>query len=115
MTDAPLYGSIEAGGTQFVLGIAREADMVLRSARVPTTAPEEPLGAPLALRAEGQAAFGQFGGIGIASFDPVDLDRRSPRWGRFGTGGHTELIAAPRIGDRDGLLGTPALAPGTHR
>ena len=83
MTEAPLYGCIEAGGTKFVLGIARDANTVLRTARVPTTAPQETLGAALAFFAEGQAAFGRFDAIGIASFGPVDLDPLSPRWGRI--------------------------------
>jgi len=83
MTEAPLYGCIEAGGTKFVLGIARDADTILRTARVPTTAPQETLAAALAFFAEGKVAFGRFDAIGIASFGPVDLDRLSPGWGRI--------------------------------
>lgn len=77
----PLFGCIEAGGTKFVLGVARSADDVPRTHRIPTTSPQETLDAALAFFAEAEAEHGGFTAFGIASFGPVDLDRRSPAWG----------------------------------
>lgn len=83
MTGAPLFGCIEAGGTKFVLGVARDPDTVLRTARIATTTPEETCAAAIAFFAAAQAEWGAFDALGIASFGPVDLDRSSPDWGRI--------------------------------
>lgn len=78
---APLFACIEAGGTKFVLGIAHGRDRMLRTTRVPTTTPAETLAATLAFFDEAAREFGRIAAFGIASFGPVDLDRRSPDWG----------------------------------
>ena len=83
MTRTPLFGCIEAGGTKVVLGIARDPDTVLRTARIPTTGPCETLDAALAFFADARRDWGALDALGIASFGPVDLDRSSPRWGRI--------------------------------
>lgn len=80
-TADPLYGCIEAGGTKFVLGVARGPDEVLRTARVPTTAPAETIGAALDFLTRARDDLGGYDAFGIASFGPVDLDRASPTWG----------------------------------
>lgn len=80
----PLFGCIEAGGTKFVLGVATGPDAVLRTARVPTTTPDETIGAAIDFFRAGTADFGPFAAFGIASFGPVDLDRRSSGWGHIG-------------------------------
>lgn len=77
----PLFGCIEAGGTKFVLGVARSRDDVLRTHRIPTTDPTETLAAALDFFRAAAADDGEFSAFGIASFGPVDLDRLSPRWG----------------------------------
>ncbi len=79
----PLFGCIEAGGTKFVLGVARAHDRVLRTHRVPTTGPRETIDAALAFFDEAAREWGAYTAFGIASFGPVDLDRRSPDWGRI--------------------------------
>jgi fructokinase len=72
------YGLIEAGGTKFVLGVADEAGVIAAREQIPTTTPEQTLGAALAwFRAQDL----QPEAIGIASFGPLDLDRASPSWG----------------------------------
>lgn len=83
MNDAPLYGCIEAGGTKFILGVARDHRTMLRTARIPTTTPAETLGTVLEFFAEAQAALGPFAAIGIASFGPLSLDRPSLDWGHI--------------------------------
>lgn len=78
---APLFGCIEAGGTKFVLGVARDAKTMLHTARVSTTTPEQTLAATLAFFAEARAEWGAFDAIGIASFGPANLDQSSADWG----------------------------------
>ena len=72
------YGLIEAGGTKFVAGIADEHGVIAARHRIPTTTPEETIGATIGW-------FRQHGlkpdAIGIASFGPLDLNRASPTWG----------------------------------
>lgn len=75
------YGLIEAGGTKFVLGIADETRAIIARHQIPTTTPDETLGASVAwFRDNGLAAPRA---IGIASFGPLDLDRASPTWGHI--------------------------------
>ena len=80
---APLLGCIEAGGTKFVLGVARGPDSVLRTGRIPTTTPDETIAAAIAFFAHAAEAEGPFDAIGIASFGPVELDRTAPGWGHI--------------------------------
>ena len=82
------YGLIEAGGTKFVLGIARGTrdglsqdprGAVVQRHQIPTTTPDETLGAAAEwLRRE---ANGELAGVGIASFGPLCLDCADPQWG----------------------------------
>lgn len=72
------YGLIEAGGTKFVLGIADADGAISARHQIPTTTPEETLGASIAwFQAQGLSPAA----IGIASFGPIDLNRASPTWG----------------------------------
>ena len=80
---APAYGCIEAGGTKFVVGIARSPDAVLETARFPTTAPAETLGAVVSWLVDAAARHGPVAAAGIGSFGPVELDPASPRWGHI--------------------------------
>ena len=97
-----IYGAVEAGGTKFIAAIFRVSDAAnslenprsggigldltifeepLRSIRIPTTSPEETLGATLAFF-EGCAADGLGpDSLGIGSFGPVDPDPTSKTWG----------------------------------
>ena len=72
------YGLIEAGGTKFVLGVADAERTIHARERIPTTTPEETLGAAV----EWFAAQGiDYAAFGIASFGPLDLDPASPKFG----------------------------------
>lgn len=71
------HGLIEAGGTKFVLGVANAQGDILARHRIPTTTPEDTLGAALQWF-QGQGAIDS---LGIAAFGPLDLDRASPHWG----------------------------------
>ena len=81
---ARLVSGIEAGGTKFVCAVGTGPDDVRAEARVPTTTPAETLGRVVAFFAE-QAARAPLAALGVASFGPVDLDSRSPTFGRITT------------------------------
>lgn len=83
---APLYGLVEAGGTKFVLGVARGPDEVVATTRIPTTTPEETIPA----MCEWLAEHGPLAAVGVATFGPVEVDRTSPQWGH--------ILATPKVG-----------------
>jgi fructokinase len=91
MADA-LCGGIEAGGTKFVCATGR-AGRLVAEARIATTSPSETLGAALAFF----QAHGPVAALGVASFGPIDLDRRSPSYGFITTTpkpgwAHTDIV-----------------------
>ncbi len=70
-----IYGAIEAGGTKWVCGAGSSPDDLVTT-QIPTTTPEETIGAAIAFFRKRELTA-----IGIGSFGPVDLDRASPRYG----------------------------------
>lgn len=78
-----LFGSIEAGGTKFVVGIVAAPDDIRESARFDTTTPDETIKAAIAWLREAQERHGPLSAIGIASFGPVELDRAAANWGHI--------------------------------
>ncbi len=77
-TDVATYGLIEAGGTKFMLGLADEKGVIGEPYRIPTTTPEETLGAAIDWFRSKSPLYTAFG---IGSFGPLDLNRNSPTWG----------------------------------
>ncbi|MCE7795704.1 ROK family protein [Sphingobium sufflavum] len=88
-----LYGCVEAGGTKMVLGIASGAGAVLDSLTIPTTLPDETIGAAVAWLDRAARPYGALSAIGIASFGPAGIDRGGADWGR--------ITATPKPGWRD--------------
>lgn len=78
--DGKLLAGIEAGGTKFVLAVGTAPDAITARQVIPTREPAE----TLAEAAEWFAKQGAIGALGIASFGPLVIDRRSPAWGRIG-------------------------------
>ena len=76
-----LCGGIEAGGTKFVCVVGSGPDDIRADARIPTTSPDETLGAVLRFFRAQTAQHGPLSAIGIGSFGPVDLHPASSRWG----------------------------------
>jgi fructokinase len=71
-------GAIEAGGTKFVCAVGTSEGDLLRQSRIATTAPDETIERVVEFfRSQGD----ELAAIGIASFGPVELNRRSPRFG----------------------------------
>lgn len=83
MTDSMLAG-VELGGTKCVCVLATRAGEILAEERVDTLAPEITLPQIKQVLARWFGAGRPIGGLGIASFGPVDIDRASPRWGHIG-------------------------------
>ncbi len=74
------YGAVEAGGTKFVCAVGDGPDSITDTCRIDTATPQETLGAVVEFfRPHHEAS--PLDGLGIGSFGPVDLDRRSPSYG----------------------------------
>lgn len=100
-TPSSLYGCIEAGGTKFVVGIARSPGDIVDTARFPTTTPEETLTAVIDWLQTACERHGALRAIGIASFGPLELDPQDPHWGhitRTTKPGWSDCDLAGRIG-----------------
>lgn len=78
-----MFGLVEAGGTKMVLGIATTPDDRRATHRIPTTNPDETLYAIIDWFRGVSGIHGPLSAIGVASFGPLDLDRRSPTWGHI--------------------------------
>lgn len=76
-----LWGGVEAGGSKFVCAVGSGPDDIRTETRFATTDPEATLGRAIAFFRSAGREHGQLGGLGIASFGPVDLDPASPAWG----------------------------------
>lgn len=85
------YGTVEIGGTKTDVGVGSSPDDLNRE-RIPTTDPETTLGAVIEF-----FAGMHLPAVGVGAFGPLDLDRRSPRFG--------SLRSTPK----PGWSGTPLL------
>lgn len=81
----PLIGAIEAGGTKFVLALARGDGQVLAETRIATRTPAECFPDIAAFFDQAAAAHGPIAAFGVASFGPIDIDRASASYGTFTT------------------------------
>lgn len=78
------FAAIEAGGTKFTVGIGDGEGRLLRQAAFETQGPAQTF-AEVSSWLDGEIArSGLVDAIGIASFGPIDVDRRSANWGRLG-------------------------------
>lgn len=78
-----LFGCIEAGGTKFVVGVVAAPDDIRETMRFDTISPAETIGATINWLHDAQLRHGALSAIGIASFGPLELDRRAPDWGHI--------------------------------
>src|SRR5947209_1829934 len=82
--ERPLFGGIEAGGTKFVCAVGVDPDLLTAQMTIPTTTPDETLSRAIAFFRV-QMRTTPLAAVGIASFGPLDPDRRSPRFGHITT------------------------------
>lgn len=75
----PPYAGVELGGTKCVCTLAHSPDSIVQQETIPTTSPEETLGAIERLLSSWTAEG--FAALGINSFGPVDLQPASATWG----------------------------------
>ncbi len=81
VSEGRTFGCIEAGGTKFVVGIARGPAEIMRTTRIATAGPAETIASSIAFLRAAAATFGPIASIGIASFGPVGLRHDEPGWG----------------------------------
>lgn len=95
MKKKPLYGAIEAGGTKIVCAGGHGPGEIPDGGRtvIPTSTPGPTLAAVVEFFERFTREHGPLAGIGMASFGPVDVDTRSPTWGR--------ILATPKPGWSD--------------
>jgi fructokinase len=81
-SDERPWAGVELGGTKCVCTLAFGPDDVIDRHTVPTTTPAETLPALLEVLHAWKREY-DFAGLGIASFGPIELDPRSPRYGQI--------------------------------
>ncbi len=86
-----IVAGIETGGTKVICGVVDDGDptVLLDTIRIPTTTPEQ-VATAISRFLE---PWPGLGAVGLASFGPLDLDRRSPGYGR--------ITSTPKPGWRD--------------
>ena len=98
-----LYGGIEAGGTKFVCAIGTGPHDLRARTRIPTTTPEDTLGAATAFFTQHPEPVHS---VGIGSFGPIDPRTASPHYGTITSTpkkgwAHTPIVAT--VADRLGV------------
>ena len=73
-----VYGAIEAGGTKFVCAIGNDDLEILERVSFPTTTPEETMRAVINFF---KRYSDQLESIGVGSFGPIDIHRKSKTYG----------------------------------
>ncbi|KSU00741.1 fructokinase ScrK [Lactococcus lactis] len=79
------YGSIEAGGTKFVLAIADEHFNIIKKCKFSTTTPQETISKTIKYFKENRVSA-----IGLGSFGPIDLKLSSKTYGY--------ITSTPKVG-----------------
>jgi fructokinase len=101
-----LIGAIEAGGTKFVLALAREDGTKLAQTQIATRVPDACFPEMADFFRQASAAHGPIAGFGVASFGPIDIDPASPAYGTFTTTPKPGWAGA-RFHDALGEFGVP--------
>ena len=104
MSDEPLVGGVETGGTWCVCAVGTGPGDVRRQTRFRTSTPEATI-AGIAEFFEADAEP-RPAAIGVGGFGPLDLDPRSPTWGSVTTTpkpGWQDVALAPQLQDRLGV------------
>ena len=78
--DRNLYGGIELGGTKMVLAVSDDSGTLYDRISIPTTSPEETLS-----KLHDYFVDKNIVSLGIASFGPVDLNKKSDTYGFIAT------------------------------
>ncbi len=98
------FAAVEAGGTKFRAATIDESMAVISEAWIPTTTPDETLGAVEAFFAGEPPTEA----LGIASFGPLIVDRESPIYGSVAPTPKPTWTGAPLLERLASFLGVPA-------
>ncbi len=96
-----MLGAIEAGGTKFVCAVGRAGSVVERAQFATGDRPEVVLAQVVEWLREREQQWGRLAALGVASFGPVELDDRSPKYGFITTTpkrgwAHTDVLGPLR-------------------
>jgi len=80
-----LIGAVEAGGTKFILAMARPDGTIIDRARIDTRDPATTFADTTAWFDGAQQRHGPVAAFGVASFGPLDIMPSSPTWGQLTT------------------------------
>ena len=97
-----LFGSVEAGGTKFVLAVGNENLEILKREQIPTTTPEETIAGVIKFFTENPVAA-----LGIGSFGPIDIKPDSPTYGYITTTPKPGWANVDLLGQIKAALGIP--------
>lgn len=97
-----LFGTIEMGGTKTDVSVGLTPEDLADPVRLPTTSPQETLGAVVDVLSEYQ-----LDALGVAAFGPIDLDPRSRRHGRLLATPKSGWSGADILGPLSSALGVP--------
>jgi len=101
------YAGVELGGTKCVVILAEGPDDVRLRETIPTTSPEETLGA-IAVKLTGWQSGEGFEALGIASFGPLDLDTSSQTYGHIASTPKPGWAGTDVLGRLQSAAGTKA-------
>lgn len=107
MTAPFVIGGIEAGGTKFLCGVASEDGTILDEIRIPTSLPDETLGAASDFFRRAAARHGGIAGLGIGSFGPLSLRPTASDYGRITSTPKPGWADADLLGHFRRALGVP--------
>lgn len=79
------FAVIEAGGTKFNCAVVDAKQNILAETRIPTTTPDETIGASIAFFEDQKHEGLTFEKLGLACFGPLDLHKHSTTWGNITT------------------------------
>jgi fructokinase len=93
-----LFGGIEAGGTKFICAVGTGPDEMLKHIQIHTTSPKETLEKVIIFFKKYHQKK-QLKAIGIGSFGPIDMDKKSASFGK--------IVSTPKSGwNNTDILGT---------
>lgn len=88
MSETPIFGAIEAGGTKFVCAVGTSPDELIQTETIHTRSPSETLAAASTFLKE--AGGSSLASVGIGSFGPLELRVDNPN--------HGQITSTPKIG-----------------
>lgn len=97
-------GALDASGARMICSIGNEQGNILQTASFPTTTPEQTLE-----RIESFFSVFEIGALGIGSFGPLDLNRRSPKYGSITKTPKEGWSGYPLLAELKRRLGVPAV------